>query len=93
MTVSYSMSPFGGNLAPILLLTTLRDFGVQLIPSSVTIPLVDKSLSAEGQVQAGHEQIKQSAEWSLTQLVWLAEALKAARDKAHPPKAHAYLRD
>jgi NAD(P)H-dependent FMN reductase len=93
VTVSYSVSPLGGNLAPALLLTTLRDFGVQLIPSSITIPVVEKALSADGQVQSGQESIQQSADWATNQLVWLAQALKAAREKTKPPKSHVYLPD
>lgn len=91
LTVSYSPSPLGGTSAGQSLLPVGRELGLHFIPSSLTIPSVDKALSADGKVQSGFQFLQSVADLSADQLLWLANALKKARSEQKPPKAQPYL--
>lgn len=90
LPVSYSMGPVGGALGAVAMLPIFREMGLYVTPSPVTIGTVDKALSADGQVQPGFEYTKRSLELGVSQLAFLANALKPARQDANKPKVQSF---
>jgi NAD(P)H-dependent FMN reductase len=93
MPVSYSAGPGAGHYATAALLPIFRELGLTATPAVAAIPTVDKALSADGQVQSGFEYVKRTLELTTSQLLWLANTLKKAREDParKPPKSQPWM--
>jgi NAD(P)H-dependent FMN reductase len=80
----YSPSTFGGVRAAMQLRAMLPEMGMSSIPSLLPFPKVHELLDADGHPIGDPARIDKSTARFLDELVWYAEALKAARGRGVP---------
>lgn len=78
----YSSGNFAGVRAAVHLRVILAQLGTSSIPSILAIPVIQKTLSEDGQDLSNN--LSKSTDKFLTDLSWHAQALKSARSKGLP---------
>lgn len=79
---SYSYGPFGGVRAAMQLRTHLAEVGMVTVPTTIAIPSIGDSLSAEGEPQ--NPKMSEYAAAAIRELGFYVKALAAARAKGVP---------
>lgn len=85
--VCYSAGSFGGVRAAMQARCLMGELGSPTIGSLFPIPQIQNVLTADGKLVGDNaERIKKSADKVMTELTWLAEAIKSKKDEVGFPK-------